>query len=352
MAAAGRRIRAAFVFQNPRERLLADVRSGREPDTALLGMNHLSASGIEADVHDPRLLRRKRGGLPERVLWTARELPLPWELWWADVVFTPLANVFPLAARVHGAPPIVVANYGLVTIYDRSRALRQKLLARSLRSAKAVVCLGKSQRKDTIERCALAPERVHVIPIGVDVDWFTPQRASVRDAYVLTVGKDLARDLETFAEAVAPIDTRIEIVAHPRNLAGVRLPANASVRSFVSAAELRGLYAGAACVVVPQRADGYPFGSEGGGLTTICEAMAMAKPIVATDREVLHDYLEEDERVPPADPQALRQAIERVLSDERLAHERSERSRRRAEERHSTRRFAASLAPILRAAAV
>jgi glycosyltransferase involved in cell wall biosynthesis len=122
------------------------------------------------------------------------------------------------------------------------------------------------------------------------------------------------------------------------------------VRSFIPTAELRDLYAGAACVVVPQRADGYPYGSEGGGLTTICEALAMAKPVIATERAILHDYLEDDELVPPVDPPALRAAIERVLSDDAM-RQRGEQMRRRAEERHSTRRFAETLAPILRSAA-
>jgi glycosyltransferase involved in cell wall biosynthesis len=189
---------------------------------------------------------------------------------------------------------------------------------------------------------------VHVIPVGVDIDWFEPRSAGEGEPYVLTVGKDLARDLHTFAAAVAEVDARVEIVAHPRNLVGVAIPANARVRSFISTAELRDLYAGAACVVVPQRADGYPYGSEGGGLTTICEAMAMAKPIVATERAILHDYLGADELVRPEDPDALRAAIETVLAD---PGERGERARRRAEQRHSTRHFAEKLAPILRAAA-
>jgi glycosyltransferase involved in cell wall biosynthesis len=350
VGAVARLIRAAFVFQNPRRALLEEVRAGREPDTTLLGLNHLPAFGLDADVHDPLLMRRKRTGPLQRVLWSARELPLPWELWWADVVFTPLANIFPLAASVHGGPPAVVANYGLVTIYDRSSRLRRRTLASSLRTAAAVVCLGESQRAATIERCDLDPSRVRTVPLGADVDWFTPRKRD-GDGYVLTVGKDLARDLRTFVHAVGSLDARVEIVAHPRNLAGLDLPPNARLRVGISSTELRDLYAGAACVVVPQQADGYLYGSEGGGLTTICEAMAMGKPIVATERGVLHDYLGADELVPPGDPAALRAAIERVLGDRALAEERGVRSRRRAEARHSTRRFAESIAPILGVAA-
>jgi glycosyltransferase involved in cell wall biosynthesis len=344
-------IRAAFVFQNPRRALLEDVRAGREPDTALVGVNHLAAFGVDARVQDPLLGRRDYSGVVGRLAWSAREVPLPWAIRAADVVFTPLANLFPLVARLRPSLPVVVVNYGLNVIYDRSSPVRRRLLSASLRSARVVVCLGQSQRLGMIARAGLEPGRVHTVLLGADVEWFTPQEVQVTEPYVLTVGKDLARDLDTFAAAVRDLGVRVEIVAHPRNLAGVTLPANARVRSFIPAAELRDLYAGAACVVVPQQPDDYPYGSDGGGLTALCEAMAMGRPIVATERAVLSDYLEPDELVPPRDPAALRGAIEYVLADRGVAAERGARSRRRAEERHSTRRFAEQLAPILRAAA-
>ncbi len=339
-------IRAAFVFQNPRRQLLDEIRAGREPDTILLGLNHLDQFGVDARIHDPP----KGGGAFFRLAWTARELPLVWGLRNVDVAFTPLANLFPLAARARGRPPVVVVNYGLNTIYARSTRPRRRLLAANLRSARAVICLAEAQQRELIETMGIGAARVHTVLLGADIDWFTPRPGNGRDPYVLTVGKDLARDLGTFADAVASLDVRVEVVAHPRNLADVTIPPNVRVRSFVSTPELRDLYAGAACVVVPQRRDGYRYGSEGGGLTTVCEAMAMGKPIVATDRAALRDYLDADELVAPEDPAALRAGIERVLADEGTATERGERARRRAEERHSTRRFAEQLAPILRAA--
>ena len=40
-------------------------------------------------------------------------------------------------------------------------------------------------------------------------------------------------------------------------------------------------------MVVPQRHPSNPAGSEGGGITALLEAMAMGRPVVATDRPVL-----------------------------------------------------------------
>jgi glycosyltransferase involved in cell wall biosynthesis len=271
-------------------------------------------------------------------------LPLPFELGRTDVVFTPLANLFPLTARLRRLP-VVVVNYGLNLILRRSSPARRRLLSASLRSAGAVVCLGESQRAGTIELAGLDPDRVHVVLLGADVEWLRPRPAAPsEEPYVLTVGRDLARDLATFADAVRRLGIRGEVVGHARTLEGVELPSSVRVRSGISADELRAAYAGAACVVVPQRPDEFPYGSESGGLTAVCEALAMGRPIVATERGILRDYLAPDELVPPGDPAALAAAVEAAIGDDA----RGARSRRRAEERHSTRRFAEGIAPILR----
>jgi glycosyltransferase involved in cell wall biosynthesis len=115
--------------------------------------------------------------------------------------------------------------------------------------------------------------------------------------------------------------------------------------------ELRDAYARAACVVVPQRSDEYAFGSEGGGLTALLEAMAMGRPVVASDRAILHDYVEDGVDallVPPEDPPALRAAIERVLGDPELASSLGAAARARVERSHTSPGFAARLAPVLR----
>jgi glycosyltransferase involved in cell wall biosynthesis len=192
---------------------------------------------------------------------------------------------------------------------------------------------------------------VHTVLLGIDASYFAPRPETPR--HVLAVGKDLARDFRTFVDAVEGVDVPVEIAAYPRNLRGIRLPPNVRARR-VDAAELRELYAAAACVVVPQRRPAYVYGSEGGGLTTMLEAMAMARPIVLTDRPILHDYVEEGQTalfVPPEDPSALREAIEQVLSRRDLAGALGAAARERVETGLTTRHFAAGIAPVLRAAA-
>jgi glycosyltransferase involved in cell wall biosynthesis len=334
------------VLPNPRAELAAEVARGEAPDSTLLGQNHLVELGIEARLHDPALTRRGGG----RLRWNLREVTLPWELGDADVAFTPLAALFPLVARARRRPRVVVVNYGLCTIWDRSSTARRALLGRSLRSAAAVVCLGEWQRQRLEQQTGA---RATTALLGIDERWFAPRPAPDGEPYVLAVGKDLARDYGTFAEAVRRLGVRAEIAAYPRNLEGVRLPPGTRARA-VPPAELRDLYAGAACVVVPQRRRDYPYGSEGGGLTSLLEALAMGRPLVASNRPILHDYVTHDETAllaPPEEPEALAAAIARVLDDAELARRVGEGGRARIEAELTTRHFAERIAPILRRAA-
>jgi len=102
------------------------------------------------------------------------------------------------------------------------------------------------------------------------------------------------------------------------------------------------------------RRDGYPYGSEASGLTAFLEASACARPVVATERAILRDYLEPEQTgvlAAPEDPPSLREAIERVLSDRGLATRLGTSARAAVEERYTTRLFAERLAPLIREAA-
>ena len=131
-------------------------------------------------------------------------------------------------------------------------------------------------------------------------------------------------------------------------------PPNTEVRTKVHAQELRSLYAGAACVALATKRDGYPYGADCSGHTTLLEAMAMGRPVVASERETLDDYVRDGETalmVTPEDPAALRSALERTLSDRQLAESVGAAGRRVVEDSLTTRHLARRLAPIIRDAA-
>jgi len=342
-------MRATVIYLNSRRELIDRVRRGEDPDSSLYGALYLPEHGIDVRFHDPLLTRFDLPSPLARVTWNLRELAAPFEIGRTDVVFTSLAALLPLAARVRRLP-VVALNFGLNLIWRRASTGRRALLRASLRSAARVVCLGEAQRAELVESAGLDPERVVTMHVPVDANFFRP-RGDGDGRTVLAVGKDLARDYATFADAMRAVDAEATLVGHPRNVEGIELPSNVTFRSGLPYAELRELYASAACVVLPQHDETFAFGSEGGGLTALLEAMAMGKAIVASDRAVLDDYVDDGVEavlVPPGDRDALRAAVERVLGDPELARSLGAAARARVERSYTSPAFAAELAPILR----
>ncbi len=342
--------RVTFVYPNSRTALLERVARGDAPDTSLLGQNHLHAYGIDAAIHNPTLRRvDRRAGLLHRITWNARELALPWEVGKTTLTCTPLARVFPLMARVHGGPPVLLISYHLCATYERSSAAARRLLRASVRSATGIVCISEAGRSCLIELMGVDPGKVFVAELGVD-EGYWQATGPAAGGYVLAVGRDLARDYATFARALDGLPERAVIVAKHENLSGVDLPANVQVHLDIPPAKVRELYAGAACVVVPIHAEGHRYGTENSGTIALLEAMAVGQPTVVTERSTLQDYIQPGETsltVPAGDSSALRAAVERVLGDRELAAALGSSARRSVEDRFTTRAFAGRLAGVI-----
>lgn len=346
-------MRAAFVYPNSRRSVLAGIDGGTEPDSQLHGSTYLHEHGIDVRYYDPLLTRRRLPQPFERVAWNMRELTVPFELRGVDVVFTPLgAAGLPLAGALRRLP-VVVMNFGFNLRWRRASRARRRWLRRSLGAAARIVCFGEAQTRELVDLSGFPEERVVTLLIPIDDRFFAPEPVPPRDGSrrVVAVGKDLSRDYATVAAAVESLDVCVDFVTLPRNLDAVRLPPNVRVLTNISSVELRDLYVRADCVVVAQRRDDFVYGSEGGGLTTLLEGMAMERPVVATERAIFRDYVDDGVEglvVPAEDPAAMRAAIERVLGDPELARSLGAAGRARVERAHTTRGFAAQLAPVLR----
>jgi glycosyltransferase involved in cell wall biosynthesis len=341
-----------FVYPNSRLQLAEDVAAGVGADSFLLGQNHLAAFGYDTFIHEPRLTTGGgTGGIRHRIRWSSREAVLPWELGEAEVVFTSLFNVLPLTARIRGRPKVVVFDFALATVLDRSGAFRRRLLSASIRSADAIVSLSNDQRERLLTRVRSNPERVYVCHLGIDHEFLVPAAPGAGDdGYILAVGKDLARDYRTLARAVEGLDARVVVVTEERNVHGISLPRNVEVIRGLGYPELRELYARARCVALPVRRSDFPFGTESSGLTALLEAMAMAKPVVVSDRRIFAEYVLPEESallVPPEDPAALRAALVWLLSDDKRAELLGSTGRMLVEERFTMDHFTAGLSAIL-----
>jgi glycosyltransferase involved in cell wall biosynthesis len=165
-------------------------------------------------------------------------------------------------------------------------------------------------------------DRVHVNPFGVDTRFWIPAERDGAGSGVLAIGNDGHRDWETLVRAAPAIAAEIRILtkhAPPASLpANVRWEPADWHRRLLDDAEIRSAFRGAAVVVVPVKDVPQPSGQ-----SVTLQASACARPVVLSRTRGLWDPdgLRNGENVvlvPPGDPDALGEAVARVLADPAL----------------------------------
>jgi len=200
-----------------------------------------------------------------------------------------------------------------------------RMQVRVARQLPAILTVSESSRRDIAAQMGVAPDRMSVVPVGVDHTVFRPMAdvSPVPGRLMVTSSSDVPmKGLVPLLEAVAKLrterDVELVVVGRPREGGRVdraieRLGLGAAVRcvSGISDDELARLYCEAEVAVVPSLYEGF-------SLPAI-EAMACGAPLVATTGGALPEVVGTDGEtgllVPPNDPGALAAAVGRLLDD-------------------------------------
>ncbi len=210
--------------------------------------------------------------------------------------------------------PIVAIQVGLlVHKINFSRRYSTAFLLRRMQS----MLFGKSELDPMCQTFPGIHEHVHVNQFGVDTSFWTPGSAT-ESGYVLAVGNDGRRDYSTLLRAAKNLPYKVLLLT-AQNLP-LPLPPNVErihghYAEGVSDAQLRDLYRGAACVVVPLKPTLQPSGQ-----SVTLQAMACGRPVVLTKTQGIwsHDTVKDGETlllVPPEDSEKLAKAIRYMMEN-------------------------------------
>lgn len=291
----------------------------------------------------PPFLAEAFGGLAESDRVEVRRLPLgdAWmtRLWHRARVPVPIQLLALRRADIVYSPDLAVAPSGraprVPTIHDLAFMVRPelyppRLLAylravtdRQIAAAAHIVTVSASSRTDLIERTGVRPERISIVPNGVDQRFFAAQppdeatrtRLRLPDDYLLTVGAIEPR--KNHLGLLAALDRLAPAHRLPLVVAGRAGWDNAPIMAEIHRRErdesviflpnvpddvLPALYAGAAAMV-------YPALYEGFGIPVI-EALATGTPVVVNDTPALREAAGPHAVVADAsDPESLAIAI-------------------------------------------
>ena len=238
--------------------------------------------------------------------------------------------------------PYLVTGHGS-DLSSLNFAPLRALKSRCLRRAGAVTVV--SEKPRTIAQSLVPGLDCSVLPMGCDTSAFGPQYrqpnvfGSGEGPVVLFVGRlTEIKGLPILLQAMEHVSGRLAIVGDGTLLEEYRrlaapLVGRAQFWGQCSLQQLRSLYASADVFCAPSIR--LPSGQEEGFGLVVLEAMASGTPVVGSNTGGIADMIRDGENgllVPPGQPNALAEAINRILSEpalrSRLAQGGSETARR------------------------
>ena len=225
--------------------------------------------------------------------------------------------------------------------YDIYRKAPHDIAERAAAAA-AVVTVSEANRTRMHSSFGIPPERVELIPCGIDIETFCPNGGPVEPLVVCVARLNPAKNLGVLLEACALLrarGVRFRCVVVGEGPCREELERKHSELGLGAAVELVGAAAQHEVLRWWQQASVADLSSEREGAPVcLMEAAACAVPAVAPAIGGIPELIADGETgfvTTPGDAEELAHALERLLADAELRHSLGSAARRRAEERFS-----------------
>ena len=263
-----------------------------------------------------------------------------------------------LAARAARVPTVVHTFHGHVLrgyFSPPKQALFRRLEAILATAADALVAVSEAVKQDLVELGVARASKIRVIPLGLELGFLAgelPRGVLRREAGIAAdsplvgmVGRLVPiKDVPTFLKAARHVlerrpGVRFALVGDGEERAALEalrgsLGLDGTVHFFGWRRELASVYGDLDVVVNASRNEGTP--------VALIEALAAARPVVATAVGGTPDLIGRDERgllVPPGEPRALAQAVLESLEKSDAARRRALAGREHVMSQHSSERL-------------
>jgi glycosyltransferase involved in cell wall biosynthesis len=281
--------------------------------------------------------------------------------WRPEIVHTHTAKaglLGRLAARAAGVPTVVHTYHGHVLrgyFSPATTAFFRWLETRLATAADALVAVSESVKQDLVSLGIAPAEKIRVVPLGLELGHLAARlpRGVLRAEAGIPEGAPLVgmvgrlvpiKDVPTFLRAARIVretrpEARFALVGDGEERPALEslcreLGLDGKVTFFGWRRDLAAVYGDLDVVVNASRNEGTP--------VALIEALAAARPVVATRVGGTPDLLGEGERgrlVPPGEPEALAEAVLETLTGSEAARRRALAGREHVLARHSSDRL-------------
>jgi glycosyltransferase involved in cell wall biosynthesis len=246
-----------------------------------------------------------------------------------------------IAKKLYGAKLIVRCGYEWLQFIEQSkRSWMKRTFAYCVerfayRNAHKIVVTSGGARDFIVERFAIAPSTISIIPNYVDTDLFTPIQLPKKAKQIITIGRlEPQKNLSALLDAMIGIDATLVVVgegsqhavlatfAKLHNLSVV-FTGNLSQKDIVTQLNASELF------ILPSLYEGHP--------KTLLEAMAVGLPCIGSDIPGINDTIVDSVNgiLCGVDSFSIRSTLEKLLGDDALRAKLAEEARKTALEIYS-----------------